>query len=96
MRVFHPSTARCWFQWTILQALRNDLRAAMSDIHADLRDINARLTSIEHHQAGSYLDSARQGSVFTARQRARPISRVGPLSRVTLTRKLARPSSPHG
>ena len=45
-----------------LKALRTELRAAKSDIQADLRDIKARLTSIEHHQAGSYLDSARQGS----------------------------------
>jgi hypothetical protein len=45
-----------------LKALCNELPAAKSDIQAGLRDIKARLTSIERHQAGSYLDSARQGS----------------------------------
>ena len=42
-----------------LKALRNELRTAKNDIQSDLRDIKARLASLEHHQAGTYLDRNR-------------------------------------
>jgi chromosome segregation ATPase len=45
-----------------LKALRNELQTAKADIQGDLRDIKARLASLEHHQAGTYLDSTRQNS----------------------------------
>jgi predicted nuclease with TOPRIM domain len=45
-----------------LKALRNELRTAKNDIQGDLRDIKARLASLEHHQAGTYLDSNRQSN----------------------------------
>jgi chromosome segregation ATPase len=46
----------------LLKTLRNKLRTAKADIQADLRDIKARLASLEHHQAGHYLDVNRQST----------------------------------